>query len=114
MAIKTVGKKNGPNREQQRVINHTEGPILVIAGPGSGKTFTLVERILHIIKTKNVKPENLLVATFTEKAAKELVTRISNRLLETLFSKEETATAICNIYSENGFDFLRDIENKYV
>lgn len=74
-------KKSSPNSQQQRVIKQTEGPILVIAGPGSGKTFTLVERILHIIKNKNIKPENLLVATFTEKAAKELVTRISNSLL---------------------------------
>jgi len=75
------GSNSIPNSQQQRVINHTEGPILVIAGPGSGKTFTLVERILHIINSKNVKPENLLVATSTQKAAKELVTRISNRLL---------------------------------
>jgi len=81
LTTKTGGKKSSPNSQQQRVIRQTEGPILVIAGPGSGKTFTLVERVLHIIKSKNAKPENLLVATFTEKAAKELVTRISNRLL---------------------------------
>ena len=55
---------------------------MIIAGPGSGKTFTLVERIVYLITHRNVSPENLLVVTFTEKAAQELTTRISNRLLE--------------------------------
>ncbi|MFC7785517.1 ATP-dependent helicase [Rossellomorea sp. GCM10028870] len=69
--------------EQQKIaIETTEGPLLIIAGPGSGKTFTLVERILYLIKHKQVEPQNILVATFTEKAANELVTRISNRLHE--------------------------------
>lgn len=56
--------------------------MLIIAGPGSGKTRTLVERILYLIQVKCVAPENILVATFTDKAAKELITRVSNRLLE--------------------------------
>lgn len=66
--------------QQRKAVEITEGPLLIIAGPGSGKTFTLVERILYLIKNKDVKPENILVATFTEKAANELVTRISNKL----------------------------------
>ncbi|KUF32525.1 ATP-dependent DNA helicase [Lysinibacillus sp. F5] len=67
--------------EQQRIaVETTEGPLLIIAGPGSGKTFTLVERILYLIQNKEVEPENIMVATFTEKAANELVTRISNKL----------------------------------
>ncbi|MGG3957438.1 ATP-dependent DNA helicase [Bhargavaea massiliensis] len=70
------------NKQQKQVVHTTEGPLLIIAGPGSGKTFTLVERIKYIITTKNVNPENILVATFTEKAASELLTRISNRLNE--------------------------------
>jgi DNA helicase-2/ATP-dependent DNA helicase PcrA len=56
--------------------------VLIIAGPGSGKTFTLVERVVRLIQTEGARPETLLVATFTEKAAQELTTRISNRLLE--------------------------------
>ena len=47
---------------------------------GSGKTFTLVERITYLITEKNISPENILISTFTEKAAKEIITRISNRL----------------------------------
>ncbi|WP_324648110.1 UvrD-helicase domain-containing protein, partial [Bacillus pacificus] len=70
------------SEQQKKAVETTEGPLLIIAGPGSGKTFTLVERILYLIEHKQVEPENILVATFTEKAANELVTRISNRLHE--------------------------------
>ncbi|MBL1320705.1 MAG: ATP-dependent helicase [Methylophaga sp.] len=70
------------NAQQQKAIEHTEGPLLIIAGPGSGKTFTLVERIINLIQNHNAEPEALFVVTFTEKAAQELTTRISNRLLE--------------------------------
>ncbi|HEY8592735.1 MAG TPA: ATP-dependent DNA helicase [Sphingomicrobium sp.] len=70
------------NPNQQSAIEATEGPVLIIAGPGSGKTFTLVERIVRLIQHENKKPEQLLVVTFTEKAARELITRVSNRLLE--------------------------------
>jgi DNA helicase II / ATP-dependent DNA helicase PcrA len=70
------------NPEQLKAIATTEGPVLIIAGPGSGKTFTLVERIVYLITQKSVSPENLLVVTFTDKAAQELTTRISNRLLK--------------------------------
>lgn len=69
------------NEVQQQIANHTEGPVLVIAGPGSGKTKTLVDRIVNLVK-KGVEPESIMVGTFTEKASKELITRISNRLLE--------------------------------
>ncbi len=68
------------NDEQRRAITTTEGPVLITAGPGTGKTFTLVKRVAYLILKKHVKPSNILVATFTEKAAKELVTRISSEL----------------------------------
>lgn len=71
-----------PNQSQKEAIEQTEGPVLIIAGPGSGKTFTLIERIIKLIKEKDLLPESMLVVTFTEKAARELETRISNRLGE--------------------------------
>ncbi len=71
-----------PNQNQQIAIHHHKGPLLIIAGPGSGKTYTLVERIINLITTQGAKPEQLLVVTFTEKAAQELKTRISNRILD--------------------------------
>lgn len=70
------------NREQLEAILATDGPVLIIAGPGSGKTFTLVERIVYLITHKGIAPESLLVVTFTDKAARELTTRISNRLAD--------------------------------
>ncbi len=69
-----------PNPQQQKAIRTTEGPLLIIAGPGSGKTFTLVERINLLISQKGIPPESLFVATFTEKAAAELISRISLKL----------------------------------
>lgn len=70
-----------PNKEQQEAILCTEGPLLIIAGPGSGKTMTLVERIVYLIHS-GVPAGTILVATFTEKAASELISRVSNRALE--------------------------------
>ena len=68
------------NAAQKEAIEATEGPVLIIAGPGTGKTYTLVQRAINLIVNKGVKPEEIMMATFTEKAAKELVTRISNEL----------------------------------
>ncbi len=70
------------NPQQLEAILATDGPVLIIAGPGSGKTFTLVERIVYLITQKGVAPESLFVVTFTDKAARELTTRISHRLAE--------------------------------
>ncbi|MCR4735445.1 MAG: ATP-dependent helicase [Treponema sp.] len=70
------------NEAQIEAIKSTDGPLLIIAGPGTGKTFTLVQRAIYLIQEKGVAPESILIATFTEKAAKELITRISNALLE--------------------------------
>lgn len=69
------------NDQQKEAIITTEGPVLIIAGPGTGKTFTLVKRAVYLIVEKGVQPENIMIATFTEKAAKEIITRISNELL---------------------------------
>ena len=68
------------NNGQKEAIEAIEGPVLIIAGPGTGKTYTLVQRALNLIVNRSVKPEEIMMATFTEKAAKELVTRISNEL----------------------------------
>ena len=65
-------------QEQQSVILTTEQPLLVIAGPGAGKTKTLVDRVIHLVADLGIPSSSILVATFTEKAAKELVSRISS------------------------------------
>ncbi len=56
------------NPQQLEAILATEGPVLIIAGPGSGKTFTLVERIVYLITHKGVAPESLFVVTFISRA----------------------------------------------
>jgi len=55
---------------QRKAILHVDGPLLIIAGPGSGKTFTLVERVVYLVVEKKVPTESLFVVTFTEKAAR--------------------------------------------
>ncbi len=67
--------------EKKLAITTTDGPLLIIAGPGSGKTRTLVERVVYL-HALGVEAGQIMVATFTEKAAGELVSRISSRLLE--------------------------------
>lgn len=68
------------NEGQRKAIAAAEGPVLIIAGPGTGKTYTLVQRAIYLIEECGVKPESIFIATFTEKAAKELITRITNEL----------------------------------
>lgn len=98
---------------KKKAIEHHQGPLLIIAGPGSGKTYTLVERIMNLIHVHKAKPEQLLVVTFTEKAAQELKTRISNRLLELgfMFNVNEmylgTFHSICLRILEEYRDFTR-------
>jgi DNA helicase-2/ATP-dependent DNA helicase PcrA len=69
-----------PNPQQFQAIETLDGPVLIVAGPGSGKTFCLVERTINLLAKREVSPERLLVSTFTEKAAKELKTRITSRM----------------------------------
>lgn len=65
---------------QRAVVEHTGGPLLVLAGPGTGKTTTLVELVVDRIQHHGVAPERALVLTFSRKAAGEIGTRIARRL----------------------------------
>ena len=66
------------NSEQKKVVTSTEGPVLVLAGAGSGKTRSVIYRTAYLIHEKNVSPWNILVVTFTNKAARELRDRLEN------------------------------------
>lgn len=70
------------NEAQKEAISATDGLVLITAGPGTGKTFTLVKRAVYLIQECGIQPEQIMMATFTEKAAKELITRITNELAE--------------------------------
>ncbi len=63
------------NPEQQEAIRHGAGPMMVLAGPGSGKTFVLTRRIAHLINTHHINPSEILVITFTRAAAGEMQQR---------------------------------------
>lgn len=67
-------------KNQQEAIKHFEGPLLIVAGPGAGKTWVLVERVLYLINERNIDPSTILVTTFTEKAANELKAKINKKL----------------------------------
>ena len=60
------------NKAQKEAVSHKEGPCLVLAGPGSGKTLTIAKRIEYLIKVYKVRPEEILVITFTKYAAGEM------------------------------------------
>ena len=66
----------GFNEAQTQAIQHTDGPCLVLAGPGSGKTLTIVNRVKYLIEKQKVRPEEILVVTFTRFAAAEMKSRL--------------------------------------
>lgn len=68
------------NAEQKKAVTHGAGPLLIIAGAGTGKTTVITKRIEHLIIEEKISPSNILALTFTEKAAQEMVTRIDEIL----------------------------------
>ena len=72
--------KNNLNEQQLEAVTYLEGPLLIVAGAGSGKTKVLTSKIAHIIEEKKAFPNQILSVTFTNKAAKEMQTRVSDIL----------------------------------
>jgi len=68
------------NEQQKEAVSYLDGPLLIVAGAGSGKTKVLTSRIAHIIKRKKAYPNQILSVTFTNKAAQEMQNRVSNML----------------------------------
>ena len=94
--------KISPNSKQRSAIEHPPAPLMILAGAGTGKTFTLENRIVYLIKEYKVDPKHLLAITYTEKAAKEL----KNRVIEKVGAKAHSMTV--NTFHAFCYKLLRD------
>ena len=80
MEISKLNYLGNLNENQKEAIVDIDGPCLIVAGAGSGKTRVLTSRVVHIINEKKAWPSQILCVTFTNKAAKEMQNRIANFL----------------------------------
>lgn len=97
------------NIQQEQAINTINGPVLIIAGPGTGKTYTLVERVIHMVADLEIDPSEILISTFTNKAAFELLDRLSLKFTEKNINKDVNDMFLGNFHS-----IARDIINEYI
>src|SRR3954451_22536314 len=103
LAFPTPGQVAGPalDESQQEVVDHPGGPLLVLAGPGTGKTTTLVEAIVDRIENRGASPDSVLALTFSRKAAEQLRDRVTARLGRTM------ATTLSSTFHSFAYGLVR-------
>ena len=89
------------NEEQKKAITHREGPAMVLAGPGSGKTLVITYRVKWLIEYAGIRPDNILVITFTRAAAQEMKKRFQQ------FQGLENAPVMFGTFHSGFFMILR-------
>ncbi|WP_185995740.1 ATP-dependent helicase [Nocardioides campestrisoli] len=103
----TLGRPEGApavpvlDEHQQRVVDHPGGPLLVLAGPGTGKTTTMVEAIADRIEVRGADPSSVLALTFSRKAAEQLRDRVTARVART------TSAALCSTFHSFALSLIR-------
>ncbi|MGL5125599.1 MAG: ATP-dependent helicase, partial [Fusobacteriaceae bacterium] len=108
------------NSSQKEVVQHTEGPLMVIAGPGTGKTFTLVKKVIYLLTEKKISPESIFITTFTRKAVNELRLRIAEEIknqnlkIDSNRIKISTFHSFCiEVLEKEKFNILDELEQRY-
>ena len=84
----------GLNEQQKEAVISADGPLLIIAGAGSGKTKTLTHRVAYLIKNHHIPPRNILAVTFTNKAAQEM----KERVMKILYPFDNSFRNVSHIY----------------
>ena len=93
---------SGLNPAQLQAVHYVDGPLLVLAGAGSGKTKVITEKIAHLIHSKKFAPEHIAAITFTNKAAREMRTRVAKRI-----SKQASELVTVTTFHSLGLKFLQ-------
>src|SRR5581483_524834 len=113
MAVSRRTSAFQPDPDQQSAIDHVSGPMMVLAGAGTGKTTVLIQRIARLIREGHARAHEILALTYTNNAASEMVDRVRRELRDFDLKGLEVCTfhAYCNnllIRSKNNFDVLDD------
>ena len=96
------------NERQLEAVRQIDGPLLILAGPGSGKTKTIIERTAYILNQEGVLPENIFLSTFTDKASNELISRISKKIRSDLDISQMyigTIHSLCHRIIDENLDY---------
>ncbi|MDU1708525.1 MAG: UvrD-helicase domain-containing protein, partial [Anaerococcus vaginalis] len=98
------------NEKQKLIVEDAKYPCAVLAGPGTGKTFTIVQKIISLIKNDGISPNKILVTTFTKKAANELIEKVESGLKKENIYADTSNMLIGNFHSL-ALSFLKEYKS---